>query len=161
MKKKVFLIVISLVFPFVLFAQTKPQNIFAKSYSYVNDFEKILTPKQIEGLNTVLKSGETKSTHKIIIVTTSSLQPYPNISDYTLDLDQYLINDLKINASILIIMSEKLRQMRIQGVNKLHSKISDKEIEEIAALFVVPELKKGNYYKGLENGVTQILKKLD
>ncbi|WP_166923598.1 TPM domain-containing protein [Flavobacterium poyangense] len=161
MKKKVFLIVISLVFPFILFAQTKNQNVFAKAYSYVNDFEKILTPKQIEGLNTVLKSGETKSTHKIIIVTTSSLQPYPNISDYTLDLDQYLINDLKINASILIIMSEKLRQMRIQGVNKLHSKISDKEIEEIAALFVVPELKKGNYYKGLENGVTQILKKLE
>ncbi|MFH6945011.1 TPM domain-containing protein [Flavobacterium sp. FlaQc-50] len=159
--KKILILVISLVFPYVLFAQTKTQNIFAKSYNYVNDFEKILTPKQIENLNNVLKKGETKSTHKIIIVTTSSLNPYSNISDYTLDLDKYLINDLKVNASILIIMSEKLRQMRIQGVNKLHSKISDKEIEEIAANFVVPELKKGNYYKGLEDGIAQILKKIE
>lgn len=159
--KKILILVISLVFPYVLFAQTKTQNVFAKSYNYVNDFEKILTPKQIENLNNVLKKGETKSTHKIIIVTTSSLNPYSNISDYTLDLDKYLINDLKVNASILIIMSEKLRQMRIQGVNKLHSKISDKEIEEIAANFVVPELKKGNYYKGLEDGIAQILKKIE
>ncbi|MDX6187944.1 TPM domain-containing protein [Flavobacterium sp. Fl-318] len=159
--KKILILVISLVFPYVLFAQTKTQNVFSKSYNYVNDFEKILTPKQIENLNNVLKKGETKSTHKIIIVTTSSLNPYSNISDYTLDLDKYLINDLKVNASILIIMSEKLRQMRIQGVNKLHSKISDKEIEEIAANFVVPELKKGNYYKGLEDGIAQILKKIE
>ncbi|MFH7013005.1 TPM domain-containing protein [Flavobacterium sp. FlaQc-52] len=159
--KKILILVISLVFPYVLFSQTKTQNVFAKSYNYVNDFEKILTPKQIENLNNVLKKGETKSTHKIIIVTTSSLNPYSNISDYTLDLDKYLINDLKVNASILIIMSEKLRQMRIQGVNKLHSKISDKEIEEIAANFVVPELKKGNYYKGLEDGIAQILKKIE
>jgi uncharacterized protein len=39
--------------------------------------------------------------------------------------------------------------------------LSNQEIENIVNTYVVPELKKGDYYKGLETGTAQIIKKLE
>lgn len=75
MKKLVLIFIIVLFLPTLSFAQTKTENqpVFAKSYDYVNDFEKILTPNQVKNLNDFLKSSEAKTNSKILIVTTPSI----------------------------------------------------------------------------------------
>ncbi|MEO6173835.1 MAG: TPM domain-containing protein [Flavobacterium circumlabens] len=163
MKKIFFIIALSVLFSNSFFAQTKtePQNIFGKKYDYVNDFEKILTPKQVQTLSATLKSCETKTGHKIVIVTTPSISPYTDLSDYSLELDKYLNTSLKIDASIILVISKQLRQIQIRGLDKLRNKLSDKEVESIISTFVIPELKKGDYYKGLQDGAAQIIKKLE
>ncbi|MGO4773331.1 YgcG family protein [Flavobacterium sp. W22_SRS_FK3] len=165
MKKTFFIILLSFVLLNSFYAQTKTetQNIFAKSYDYVNDFEKILTQKQIEDLKRILKSGETKSNLKILIITTPAIEPYTDLSEYASDLDKYLVDNLKINASILIIISKKMRQIQVQAYNKLLNKTTGKEIEmeNIVATFIIPELKKDDYNKGLQQGVLQIFKNLE
>lgn len=163
MKKIFFIIALTVVFSNNIFAQTKtePQNIFEKKYDYVNDFEKILTSKQVQTLSATLKSCETKTGHKIIIVTTPSISPYTDLSDYSLELDKYLNTTLKIDASIILVISKQLRQIQIRGLEKLRNKLSDKEVESIVSTFVIPELKKGDYYKGLQEGTDRIIKKLE
>ncbi|MBF4465286.1 YgcG family protein [Flavobacterium sp. LC2016-12] len=163
MKKLVFFLAISLFLSHNLFAQKKVEshNIFAKSYDYVNDFEKILTPSQIKSLTDFLKSNEAKTKNKILIVTTASITPYTDLSDYSLDLDKYLISKLNIDASILIVISKQLRQIQVQGLNKLRSKMSDQEMKDIVSTYVIPELKKGDYYKALQQGTSQLAKKLE
>jgi len=163
MKKLVFVFAIVLFFPNYFFAQTKgeAQNIFAKSYDYVNDFEKILIPKQIKDLNDYLKASEAKTKSKILIVTTSSIAPYTDLTDYSLDLDKYLLSKLKIDTSILIVISKQLRQIQVQGVDKIRAKMTDQEMKDIIAAYVVPELKKGDYYKGLQQGTLQLIKKIE
>lgn len=163
MKKMLFIIAITLFLPTTFFAQTKneTQNVFATSYKNVNDFEKILDPKQVQNLNTTLKSSEAKTGHKIIIVTTSSIASYADITDYSVDLVKYLSGTLKIDASILIVISKQLRQIQIRGIDKIRTKISDQEMENIIRSLVVPELKKGDYFKGLETGTNEIIKKLE
>jgi uncharacterized protein len=163
MKKLVFFLAISLFLSHNLFAQKKVEshNIFAKSYDYVNDFEKILTPSQIKSLTDFLKSNEAKTKNKILIVTTASITPYTDLSDYSLDLDKYLISKLNIDASILIVISKQLRQIQVQGLNKLRSKMSDQEMKDIVSAYVIPELKKGDYYKALQQGTSQLAKKLE
>ncbi|WP_166923596.1 TPM domain-containing protein [Flavobacterium poyangense] len=163
MKKIVFILALTVLFSTNSFAQakTEAQNIFAKSYDYVNDFEKILTPKQIETLQEALKSCETKTNNKMLIVTTPTLGPYTELADYSLELDKYLNANLKIDASILLVISKQLRQIQIRGVDKLRNKLSDKEVESILTSFVIPELKKGDYFKGLQEGAIQIIKKLE
>ncbi|MCV9926087.1 TPM domain-containing protein [Flavobacterium sp. LS1R49] len=168
MKKIFFIITITLFLPNSFFAQTKKevsqssetQSVFSKSYDYVNDFEKILTSNQITTLKTTLKSCETDSGNKIIIVTTSSIKPYTDIPEYTLGLNTYLANDLKLNTAVLIILSKELRQIQVQGVDSLRSKLTDDETKDIIANFALPEFKKGDYYKGLEKAVSQIIIKL-
>ncbi|SNR58200.1 YgcG family protein [Flavobacterium sp. ov086] len=163
MKKIMFFFAISLFLSHNLIAQTKieSQNNFAKSYTYVNDFEKILTSDQIKTLNDFLKSSETKSKNKIVIVTTPSIAPYTDLTDYSLDLDRYLISKLNIDTTVLIVISKQLRQIRVQGTDKTHSKMTDQEIKDIVSAYVIPELKKGDYYQGLLEGSRQLIKKLE
>jgi uncharacterized protein len=163
MKKIVLLLAIFLFLSHNLFAQTKTEAsaIFAKSYDYVNDFEKILTPTQIKTLTDFLKSSEAKKKYKILVVTTASIAPYTDLTDYSLDLDKYLISKLNIDTTILIVISKQLRQIQVQGVDKIRSKMSDQEMKDIIATSVVPELKKGDYFKGLQQGTLQLVKKLE
>lgn len=146
-----------------LFAQTKTesQNVFAKSYGYVNDFEKILTPVQIKSLTDFLKSSEAKTKNKILIVTIPSITPYNSLNDYSLDLDKYLISKLNIDTSILILISKQLRQIQVRGLNKLRAKVSDQEMKDIVSAYIVPELKNGDYFKALQDGTNQLAKKLE
>lgn len=163
MKKLVFIFTLVLLLPNSFFAQTKTETsaIFAKSYDYVNDFEKILTPNQIKNLNSFLKSSEAKTNSKILIVTTPSIIPYTDLTTYSLDLDKYLLSQLKIDTSILIVISKQLRQIQIHGVDKIRAKMSDQEMKDIVSVYVVPELKKGDYYKGLQQGALQLAKKIE
>ncbi|MFD2943586.1 TPM domain-containing protein [Flavobacterium notoginsengisoli] len=162
MKKLILLFVITFVFPLRFSAQTKPETsvIFAKSYDYVNDFEKIMNPNQVKNLTDFLKSSEAKTKSKILIVTTSSISPYTDLTDYSLELDKYLLSKLKIDTSILIVISKQLRQIQVQGVDKIRAKMSDQEMKDIISTYVVPELKKGDYYKGLQLGSEQLVKKI-
>jgi len=162
MKKLVFILIIVLFLPHHSFAQTKtqPQNLFAKSYDYVNDFEKILTPKQAKDLNDYLKASEAKTKSKILIVSIASVSPYKDLNEYSLQLDHYLFSKLKIDTSILIVISKQLRQIQFQGVAKIGAKITDPELKGIISTYVIPELKKGDYYKGLQEGTHQLVKKI-
>jgi uncharacterized protein len=168
MKKISFIITIALFSANCIFSQTKkvadsnskPQNTFSKSYDYVNDFEKILTPNQIATLNTTLKSFEKKSLYNIIIVTITSAKPYETFSEYSESLDKYLTYDLKLDPTILIVVSKEMREIQVLGVDLIHYKLNDDETKNIIASFAVPEFKKGNYYKGLEESVSQIMQKL-
>jgi uncharacterized protein len=163
MKKLMLFLAFSLFLFQNLCAQTKveSQNIFAKSYDYVNDFEKILTPNQISSLTEFLKSSEAKTKNKILIVTAASISPYIDLSDYSRDLDNYLISKLNIDTSILIVISKQLRQIQVQGTNNLRFKMSDQETKEIVSAYIIPELKKGDYYKALQEGTKQLTKKLE
>ena len=169
MKKIILIVTIVLLLPFSFFAQTKKEaktsletaDVFAKSYDNVNDFEKILSPDQITNLNSTLKSFEKKTLYKIIIVTTSTINPYTDIYEYSQNLDKYLSNNLKVQPTILIILSKQLRQIQILGEDSIRYKLSDTATKEVIAGFAVPEFKKGDYYKGLELAAAEIIKKLE
>lgn len=163
MKKILFIFTLVLFLPHHLFAQTKieQQNLFAKSYDYVNDFENILTPKQAKDLNEFLKASEAKTKSKILIVSAASVSPYKDLNEYSLKLDHYLYSQLKIDTSVLIVISKQLRQIQFQGVAKIGAKVTDQELKDIISTYVIPELKKGDYYKGLQAGTLQLVKKIE
>ncbi|KUJ59635.1 hypothetical protein AR687_22145 [Flavobacteriaceae bacterium CRH] len=166
MKKIFFIITITLFSANFFFAQTKKtagseiQNGFSKSYENVNDFEKILTSSQKTTLETNLKAFRKKSLYNIIIVTISSTKPYTTFTEYTENLDKYLANDLKLDPTLLIVLSKELRQIQVLGIEQIRYKLNDDQTKEVIATFAVPEFKKGDYYKGLEDAVAQIIKKL-
>jgi uncharacterized protein len=169
MKKSFLIITIALLSINCIYSQTKKDvtdkteinKDFAKAYDYVNDFEKILTPTQITTLNTTLKSFEKKALYKIIIVTTSSAGSYVNFSEYSQALDKYLTTDLKTEPSVLIVVSKQMRQIQVLGSSFIKYKLDDSQTTEIISNYTVPEFKKGNYYKGMEDSVTQIMQKLE
>lgn len=162
MKKLLLIIAICFLLPNTFFAQnSSTENTFSKSYGYLNDFEKILTSSQIATLNNTLKASEKKTGHKIIVVTISSIKPYANVPEYAATLESYLYNNLKLNPTILLVLSKELRQIQIQSSHKGLNKLSQEETKTIISNFAIPEFKKGDFYKGLESAVNQIVKKLE
>ena len=168
MKKFILIVTIAILLPFSIFAQAKKEvksssetaDVFAKSYDNVNDFEQILNSAQITTLNTTLKSFEKKTLYKIIIVTTSSIKPYTDLFEYCQNLDKYLNSNLKMQPTILILLSKQLRQIQILGEDSIRYKLSDDQTKEIIGSYAVPEFKNGDYYKGLESAVNELIKKL-
>lgn len=169
MKKILLLITLSFLLPNSFFGQSKndiPQNsatenAFLKTYSNVNDFEKILASNQIKSLETNLKSFEKKSGNKIIIITTSSIKPYADVPEYAYTLKSYLSDTLKLNPAFLIVLSKELRQIQVQSSLEARAKLTEEETKNIINNFAIPDFKKGNYGKGLENALLEIIKKLE
>lgn len=169
MKKILLLITLSFFLPNSFFGQSKndtSQNSateipFSKTYNNVNDFEKILASNQIASLNTNLKSFEKKSGNKIFIITTSSIKPYTDVTEYTYNLNIYLANTLKLNPSFLIVLSKELRQIQIQSSFEARNKLTEEVTRDIITNSAIPDFKKGDYGKGLENAVLEIIKKLE
>ncbi|SHH07682.1 TPM domain-containing protein [Flavobacterium defluvii] len=167
MKKIFFIIIIALFSTGKSFSQTKKentvsdsQNVFSRPYDYVNDFEKILNPNQTASLTNTLKAFEKQFLYKITVVTTSTIQPYTSFPDYALELDKYLAKDPKLDPTILIVVSKELRQIQVQSIDLIRYKLSDNDTQSIITTYAVPEFKKGDYGKGLELAVEQIMSKL-
>lgn len=82
------------------------------------------------------------------------------MEEYTLELDKFLSKDPRLDPTLLIILSKKLRQIQVISVDFIKYKLSTEDTQNIISTYSVPELKKGNYYKALELASNEFMKKL-
>jgi len=136
--------------------------IFPEPKGYVNDFSKILTPKQESELTEILKNHEKKKGNQIAIVTIDSIAPYSTLFEYSLDMANYWgLGEHGKDNGILIAVSKNLRRIEIQNGNGLVLDITDEETEQVIQDIIIPEFKKGKYFEGLKSGVIAIIKELE
>ncbi|QSW88127.1 MULTISPECIES: TPM domain-containing protein [Flavobacterium] len=136
------------------------KNTFAKSTDCVNDFEKILTPAEVQSLNTTLSAFEKKYIYKIVIITTPSYKPFNSFEEFAMDIDKFLSKDPRLDPTLLIMVSKTLRQIQVLSVDFIKYKLNNEETQNIVSTYAVPELKKGDYYKALELASNEFMKKL-
>lgn len=65
-----------------------------------------------------------------------------------------------MNAAVLIVLSKDLRQIQLQASDQIGNKLNYDETREIISNYALPEFKKGDFHKGLEKAVAQIIVKL-
>ena len=142
-----------------LYNQLKADTLLKPS-GYVNDFEDLFTDEQERYLERLIADYEKQSTNEIVIVT---LSPY---MAYDVDFDKYalyLLNKWGVgkkgkNNGILIAISEGLKRMRIQNGYGIEAVLSDQQTKQIIDQLFIPRFKRGDYYKGVLDGVTEIMK---
>ena len=89
-------------------------TIFPQPVGYVNDFEGIFTESQIKELNVIINRHELETTNQIAIVTIGSIEPYNDISEFTIDLANYWrIGHKDHKNGVLIAFSTKLKKIQI------------------------------------------------
>lgn len=168
MKKLFFIISINLLSLTILSAQNKNDSdlntalktIFSSSSNCVNDFEKVLTPEQAQTLNNTLNAFEKKYLYKIVIVTTPTVKPFASFEEFAQDLDQFLAKDPRLDPTILIVVSKTLRQIQVLSIDFIRYKLNNEDTQSIVSTYAVPEFKKGDYFKGLEQASEYFMKKL-
>jgi uncharacterized protein len=137
-------------------------TIFPKSVGYVNDFEDILTEEEEKELTTIIKKLESQTTDQISIVTLSSLDPYENIGDYSLDLaNHWGVGTKEKNNGILIALGKGLRKISIQNGYGIEKRLTDSETKHIITEVMIPEFKNDKYYEGLTKGIKAIIVELN
>jgi uncharacterized protein len=125
---------------------------------YVNDFENILTDKQEKELSEVIRRFEKRTSNQIAIITVDSITPYTNMKGYATNLaNKWGVGQKDKNNGLLIVVSSKLRQTRIATGLGTEKVLTDQICQRIIDEQMIPFFKKGEYYKGLQEGLTELI----
>ncbi len=73
----------------------------------------------------------------------------------------YKVGDAQLNSGVLIYLAVKDRKIFIQTADKTQGALTDYTTKLIIDRSITPEFKAGNYYQGLDNGVTSIFQVLN
>jgi len=131
---------------------------FPDYVGFVNDFEEIFTKEQIKELEDIIAKHEQVTTNEIAVVSINSFEPYNTLFDYSLGLSNYWgIGKKDINNGIAIVFGKQIRQIRIQVGYGLENKLKDEEAQKIIANTIIPEFKKGDFYRGIKKGLIEII----
>ena len=129
----------------------------------VNDWEDIIGKENESLLVKMIKAHEKKTTDEIAIVTTNDIGPFgTDLDDYSLRLANKVgVGKKDKNNGVTIVISQKLRKMRIDTGLGIGEKLSDAECKRIIDDIMIPEFKKDDYEAGITKGLAEIIRLLE
>lgn len=122
----------------------------------VNDNANVLTSQQELELEKLLRNAQSQTSSQIAMLTIQSLQG-ENLEDYSLRVaESWKLGQKEFDNGILLLIAMKERKVRIEVGYGLESIITDMKSGFIIRNYIVPEFKKGNFAKGIANGLAVI-----
>ena len=138
----------------------RPSNSLPKPKGWVSDFENILNEAQKRDLTLIIENFEKKTGNEIAVVTVDSIGPYTDFMKYAVDLGSFWgIGKKDKNNGALIVVSKKLRKVRILtglGTEKI---LTNEICAQIINQSMVPDFKAGNYYLGIKSGLQDLIRR--
>lgn len=152
--KKIFLFsLLSLLFTFA-FAQDFPE----KPNTLVNDYANVLSADQKQQLESKLVTFNDSSSTQIAIAILKSVGDY-DINEYAVELGRkWGVGQSGKNNGIMIVVAVGDRKISIQTGYGLEGALPDIYAKRIIDNDIKPNFKAGNYYAGLDEGTTSIIK---
>lgn len=152
--KKIFLFsLLSLLFTFA-FAQDFPE----KPNTLVNDYANALSADQKQQLETKLVTFNDSSSTQIAIAILKSVGDY-DINEYAVELGRkWGVGQSGKNNGIMIVVAVGDRKISIQTGYGLEGALPDIYAKRIIDNDIKPNFKAGNYYAGLDEATTSIIK---
>jgi len=129
----------------------------------VNDFAGMLAPHEVDALEQKLVAYNDSTSTQIAVVTVSDLYGYA-ISDYSQRLaEKWGIGQKGLNNGILILIKPKTSESSrgevfIAPGYGLEGVVPDLACAQIIDNEILPEFRQGNYYQGLDNATTTLMR---
>jgi uncharacterized protein len=131
----------------------KPSAFYA-----VADFTNTLTEEQKEALNQKLIRYKDSTTSEIAVVIISTLGDYPEEEVALRILRDWGVGTKSKNNGIVILIAKEDHKIRIEVGYGLEGAIPDITAKTIIDNDITPAFREGNYYRGLDNAVDDIIK---
>ena len=126
----------------------------------VNDYDSIFSSFQRQELSDLIYNYNLKTTRQIAIVTIDSITPYSDIVKYATDLSNYWeIGDSEKNNGLTIVLCKPCRKIGIATGTGTQLILTDEICKEVLDNTIMPELKNGEFYNGIKNGVSELIEK--
>jgi uncharacterized protein len=124
--------------------------------TYVSDFAHLLSPEQINQLETQLSEIEKSGSNQVLVVTIPDLQDVP-IEDYAIRLaEKWKPGQKERNNGVILLIAPKDRAMRIEVGYGLEGVLTDALSKNIIETRIVPAFRQGDYFAGIQGGVQAI-----
>lgn len=125
---------------------------------YVLDRAGLLDITVISQINSISSGSLREAQAPIVVVTIPALSHYGghSVESYAATLfNAWRIGDPRVNRGVLLLVAKDDRRARIEmGAGWSHSK--DSECEQIMEGWIIPSFKRGDYAKGILDGVTAL-----
>jgi len=138
----------------------KPQKLHP--IGWVNDYERILMPREIYVLDSIIDNFEKETTIEIAVVTVDSFfTDKDNFNSAITNIGRYWgVGKKYKNNGIVIGISIQLRRIRISNGYGIEIIISDTETKAIIDEVIIPKFRQTNYFEGIKNGLLALIDKL-
>ncbi len=152
--KKIFLLSLFSLLAIFAFAQDYPE----KPNTLVNDYANVLSADQKQALESKLVTFNDSSSTQIAIAILKSVGGY-EINEYAVELGRkWGVGQNGKNNGIMIVVAVGDRKISIQTGYGLEGALPDIYAKRIIDNDIKPNFKAGNYYAGLDEGTTSIIK---
>jgi uncharacterized protein len=130
---------------------------------YVTDLVGLLTPEQKERIQQWLWQVESRTGVEIVVVVISARSDYPGAPQGSIEqfarglFDKYGIGNLPRNDGVLLLVTVKDRQARIE-LGAGYGRARDGDATRIMDREILPSFRKGDYPDGIAAGVRAIMR---
>ena len=124
----------------------------------VMDLTQTLSVEQTAALEASLKIFETGKGSQIAVLIVPTTQPEA-IEQYALRVaEQWKLGRKGVDDGVLLLVAKNDRKVRIEVGYGLEGALNDATAKRIISEYITPLFKQGNFYGGIEAGVTRIVK---
>ena len=159
MKRLVFFIIVYILFVNLSFAQTERSLTKnpPKLSEYVTDETGTLVPDEISSLKLKLRKFYDSTSTQVVVLLLTSLdgEPVENVANAIFHHNG--IGGKGKDNGVLLLISKGDRKIRIEVGYGLEGVLTDAMSKQIISREIAPELKTGNYFKGIDNAVNSII----
>ncbi len=128
------------------------------SYKFVNDFSKVFSRTELDSLSLKIQQYEDRTTNEIAVVTKDSITE--DIVLYAVNLANEMgVGKKDKDNGVLILLVKNLRQVNISTGYGTENILTDSICQVIIDKQMIPEFKKGNFYKGIDSAIDEIIVK--
>ncbi len=124
----------------------------------VTDLTRSLTPNQLDTLEQLLKSLETRKGSQIAVLIVPSTEP-EDIEQYAIRVaEAWKLGRKGIDDGALMLIAKDDRELRVEVGRGLEGAIPDAVANRIIDEIMVPFLKQGDLYGGIQAGVVRLIR---
>lgn len=153
MRRVFLLFLIVATIPFVAYAYTSPGT----PAGFVNDFAGMLKPEERSALEQKLTAFEKSSSNEISVVTIPTLGGDTVENFATKLFEEWKIGKAKKDNGILLLIARDERALRIEVGYGLEGALTDAQSYWIINDVIKPSFRAGDYYGGIDGGVSKII----
>ena len=124
----------------------------------VTDLTRSLTPNQLDTLEQLLKSFETRKGSQIAVLIVPTTEP-EEIEQYTIRVaEAWQLGRKGIDDGVLLLVAKDDRELRIEVGRGLEGAIPDAVANRITDEIMLPFFKQGDLYGGMQAGVVRLIR---
>ncbi|MBK2268291.1 TPM domain-containing protein [Francisella philomiragia] len=124
---------------------------------YVDDQAHFLTQSEQDSLAQKLKAYENKTSNQMVVATRDSLPTNTSLELYANQIFNTTgIGQKAKNNGVLLLFIRDTHDIRIEIGRGLESKVTDADSASIVNNTIIPNFRKGDYYRGIDNSLLQL-----